>query len=288
MLFKMPRNTAKKHFSGKTEVQTHTRTHTVWLSPPHVTHSDCPVVFSFHSYCMPPCSLLQLAKLCSFPPLVLHPSLLPVCTTRWLPLTPSRHTHTSSSSSLSLSLISQGSTPVLLLFLLAAYFAPGCSLSPAQRRRFFPFSPILPFSQISIRECRIPHSTQVSSVSNMLLFCLSLSLFPRGFPLLELPPYWSWKVWVDPWPQDLYCLGQQFLVWSSAENWSQDSCQTKTDSLTPIDSPSGRWAISPETGRTGLPPGNEPGRCRHTDERQSDQASTYGAQLYFHSNSVGW
>ena len=212
MLFKMPRNTAKKHFSGKTEVQTHTRTHTVWLSPPHVTHSDCPVVFSFHSYCMPPCSLLQLAKLCSFPPLVLHPSLLPVCTTRWLPLTPSRHTHTSSSSSLSLSLISQGSTPVLLLFLLAAYFAPGCSLSPAQRRRFFPFSPVLPFSQISIRECRIPHSTQVSSVSNMLLFCLSLSLFPRGFP--------SWNchlIGVErfEWTHD----PRIFIVWGSS-SWS--------------------------------------------------------------------
>lgn len=187
----MPRNTAKKNFSGKTEVQTHTHT----LTPPHVTHSDCPVVFSFHSCCMAPCSLLQLTELCSFPPLVLHPSLLPVFTTLWLPLTPSRHTHTSSSFSLSLSLISQGSTPVLLLFLLAAYFALGCSLSPAQRRRFFPLSPVLPFSHLSVRECLIPRSIQVSSVSNMSLFCLSLSLFPRETsPLLELPPYWSRKV----------------------------------------------------------------------------------------------
>lgn len=159
---------------------------------------------------MAPCSLLQLTELCSFPPLVLHPSLLPVFTTLWLPLTPFRRTHTSSSFSLSLSLISQGSTPVLLLFLLAAYFAPGCFLSPAQRRCFFPFSPVLPFSHLSVRECRIPRSIQVSSVSNMSLFCLSRSLFPRA-----ASPSWNCHlIGVErfEWPHD----PRIFIVWGSS------------------------------------------------------------------------
>lgn len=129
-LLRMPYNTAKKHFSRKTEVQTHT----VWLSHPHVAlWLPCCVFLSAHGTLLPPPAHWTLL----LPPLALHPSLLPVVASLWLPLTPSRHTHTSSSFSFFFSLISQGSTPVLLLFLLTVYFASGFPPSPAQQLHLF-------------------------------------------------------------------------------------------------------------------------------------------------------
>lgn len=119
------------------------------------------------------------------------------------------------------------------------------------------------------------------------LLSFSLSFSKSGFPLLELPPYWSRKVWVATWPQDLYCLGQQFLVWSPAENWSQESCQTKTDSPTPIDSASGRRAISTETGRTWPPLELNPLQAHRWSGKRSGFHVRGWVEL-FQSNSVGW
>lgn len=168
MLFKIPYNAAKKHFLRKTEVQTHIQFLLCLLSLPLVPHW------------LPCCLFLSLIPLGALfpslvhwtlllPPLVLHPSLLPVFTSIWLPLTPSRHTHTGSSFSLSLTLISQGSTHVLLVFLLTAYFASGLSLSPVQLPHFFPPSftsfSHLPFKKycLSSRSCLRPTSFMAST-----------------------------------------------------------------------------------------------------------------------------
>lgn len=96
---------------------------------PIKNHFDCPVGFCwfFNSHCMVP--HLSLWTLLT-PPHVPHPSSPAVFTSFWLPPTPSRQTHTASSFSFFLTLISQGSTPVLLLFLLMTYFASGFCLSP--------------------------------------------------------------------------------------------------------------------------------------------------------------
>lgn len=161
MLFKMPYNAVKKHFSGKRGANTHT----VWLSLPLVPHwLPCCVFLLLMSHgAFPPLAHWTLL----FPPLIPHPSLLPVFTSLWLPLTPSRRTHTGSSFSFSLTLISQGSTRVLLLFLLTAYLASGLFLS-SSATTLLPF-PSFPF-HLSVRICRIRCLFLVSSVSNMFLF----------------------------------------------------------------------------------------------------------------------
>jgi len=94
----------------------------------------------------------------------------PVVASHWLSQTPSRHTHTASSFSFSLTLISQGSTPVLVLFLLTTYFASGLSLSPARQLFFLlpspSFSLITPSGNATFLvtsrshppvQCSIPH-----------------------------------------------------------------------------------------------------------------------------------
>lgn len=97
----------------------------------------------------------------------------PAClTSLWLPLTPSRHTHTASSFSLSLTLISQGSTLVLLLFLLTDYFASGLTLSSAQLLHLFlGFISFLsfPFSTSQLGNTAFLVFFEVASVTNMFL-----------------------------------------------------------------------------------------------------------------------
>lgn len=65
-------------------------------------------------------------------PLVPQSSLPLVFSSLWLPLTPSRHTYTANYFAFSFTLISQGSIPVLLPFILTTYFASGFSILPVQ------------------------------------------------------------------------------------------------------------------------------------------------------------
>lgn len=126
------------------EENSDTHTHTHSLSPTPTCTSLTGLI----------CSLFK--STCS----VLHSLCLSPARLR-LPLPPSRHTHTSSSSSFFLSLISQGSTPACLLFLLAAYFARGpFPFSHLSLLRFFlsPFHLALSFLHLSAGKCRSPCS----------------------------------------------------------------------------------------------------------------------------------
>lgn len=87
----------------------------------HLHCTNCPDMLPFYLYLMVTCSLLWI-----LPSLLLYPS-SPACL--GLPLTPFRRTHTCSSISSFPVLLSQGSTPILLLYLPRAYFASGLSLS---------------------------------------------------------------------------------------------------------------------------------------------------------------
>lgn len=99
---------------------------------------------------------IYLTELCSFLHMFHIPPPPAAFTSFWLPPTPSRQTHTASSFSFFLTLISQGSTPVLLLFLLMTYFASGFCLSPTSTPlsclllSSFLFLPITPSGNFTI------------------------------------------------------------------------------------------------------------------------------------------
>lgn len=173
--------------------QVHTHTHTVWLPLPLMPHwLPCCVFLSLipHGTLFPPSSLN------SVPSSTCSASLPPDCLYLSLASPNSLQAYTHSQLFLLLSqsdLTGEHSCPATIPPHGLFCFRPFPLTSSATSS--LPSASFHSFFHPSVRTCCIACFSQVSSVSNMFLL--------RFFHLCELPPYWSWKVWV-PW--NLCCL----------------------------------------------------------------------------------